>query len=84
MILTQVLRDDDNGFDTGVQIIGDDLQRKAAENLIKELTEGNAYPYSNSSSKSSVPNPVEEDMSQIDWGAVIAESVTRKFTCRFL
>ena len=89
----QVLRDDDNGVDTGVQIVGSADQQKQAEQLIKELTENtNPYPGSrfsntqsmNSASSRPMDNAVE-DVATIDWGAVIKNSVTlRKFSSQRL
>ena len=63
-------------------MIGSGEQQKQAEDLIKELTENtNTYPprYSNSMSSSSTTTTMvvdhKEDVANIDWGAVIKNSV---------
>lgn len=67
----KVPREEDNGYEATVRIIGDPEQQKATEALIKELLEEcNPVQSSQPVSQSTQDEPVV-----IDWAAAIANSV---------
>jgi len=74
LVFFQILHDDGNGYDTGVQISGNASKRKAAEDMIKEITGGNSSQYSKTGTNNTI-HSVQEEATQIDWGAVIKNSV---------
>lgn len=77
-ILEQVKRDEGGGSDVPIHISGSSEQQKHAERLIKETIDDNSSYSSQPKNPRFDSNAVtnQPDVGQIDWGAVIKESVS--------
>lgn len=76
-VLFQVMKDMSDGSTIPVQILGSSERQKHAEQLINEImSENNSYSSQPKNARlDAVTSNTETDVGQIDWGAVIKESV---------